>query len=314
MCSQQLGAAAPSAYINGRGSVDDARLLLKPEQYTQCYNRVPFGFEHNLHTLDLFHFDSMRELCGTVSPKPDAYFITGNAPNSGAAFFSSALNTLKPSDAIEQLDERSLRILIKRPEEHDDRFRNLLHHIAQQVLALPGGASQERIVRLESAILISSAATTTPIHFDPEMGFFCQIEGEKLYHAYEPDDVSEHQLETFYRMGKTTIGKLEMSDRNPLKEHTFQLLPGKGFHQPQNAPHWVETRLSRSISYTCVFETNVTRALGRTRAFNYHQRQLGLLPSSPGVKPSLDRLKAVTILPEILSRKLARRVMDRMRP
>ena len=314
MSSQQLNASASSAYANGTGSVGDARLTLEPERYTRSYNRVPFGFEHNLHTLDLFQFDSMRELSATVSPKPDAYFITGNAPNSGSAFFSSALNKLKPSEAIEQLDERSLRILIKRPEEHDERFRSLLHGIAQQVMALPGGASQERIVRLESAILISSAATTTPIHFDPEVGFFCQIEGEKLYHAYEPDDVSEHQLEAFYRMGKTTIGKLEMGDRNPLKEHTFQLLPGKGFHQPQNAPHWVETRLSRSISYTCVFETNVTRALGRTRAFNYHQRQLGLLPSEPGLKPSLDKLKAVTILPEILSRKVARRVMSRIRP
>jgi hypothetical protein len=161
--------------------------------------------------------------------------------------------------------------------------------------------------------LISSAATTTPIHFDPEIGFFSQIEGEKFYHVYSPASVTEPELERFYIRGAVAIGKVDLSRRDPAYEHVFNLGPSKGFHQPQNAPHWVQTGKSRSISYTLVFETDATRALGRTRAFNHYQRKSGLRPVHPGTHSALDAAKAGVMLAVIPARKLVGGMLGKVR-
>jgi hypothetical protein len=164
-------------------------------------------------------------------------------------------------------------------------------------------------VRLESAILISSAATITPFHFDPEIGFFSQIEGEKTYHVYSPTVVTEAELEPFYLWGEVSIAQVNLATRDRSREYVFALEPGKGLHQPQNAPHWVETSKSRSVSFTFVFETDATRARGRVRAFNHYLRKFWLKPSSPGSSPTLDDFKAGTMKWVIPIRKGAGRVL-----
>ncbi|MEO6828610.1 MAG: hypothetical protein ABI164_02285 [Acidobacteriaceae bacterium] len=290
---------------------EQARLSIDPGPYPQMYNRTPFGLTHNLHTLDMFHFDSICELADKFSDFPGEHNIGAHAPAPGTPG-SVSQKPLKPKEAMERLGDRQLRLLLKRPEDRDDRFRTLLNLLLQQVRALKGGIGSQRIIRLESAVLISSAATTTPLHFDPEIGFFSQIEGEKMYHAYSPSDVSEADLESFYIHGILSICRLDMERRNPENEHVFHLRPGLGFHQPQNSPHWVETCATRSISYTFVIETDATRARGRTRAFNHYQRKLGLNPVQPGTHPWMDTLKAEAMLPDLLVRKAARRLRAKL--
>jgi hypothetical protein len=188
--------------------------------------------------------------------------------------------------------------LLKRPEKHDPRFRELLDLLFRQVVDLRGGLGRERVVRLESAVLVSSAATITPFHFDPEINFFAQIAGEKIYHVYSPSALHEAELERFYIRGAVNIGQVALKGRDPKCEHIFTLAPGMGLHQPQNAPHWVETRDSRSVSYAFVFETNASRALGRLR------------PATPGARPALDRLKAVTMRALIPARKVLVKTLE----
>ncbi len=200
-----------------------------------------------------------------------------------------------PLEAIDRLDSGSFRVLLKRPENYDARFRKLLDTLFDQVVELRGGIGNQRVVRKESAILISSAATTTPFHFDPEINFFSQIEGEKIYHVYSPSSLTEAELERFYVRGAVNIGQVDLANRDPSHEHVFTLGPGKGLHQPQNAPHWVETRGSRSISFPFVFETDFTRTVGRVRAFNFCLRKLGLNPARPGTHPALEAVKAGTM-------------------
>jgi hypothetical protein len=205
-----------------------------------------------------------------------------------------------PNEAMENLEKQACRILLKRPENHDPHFRELIDLLFRQVMELHGGLGNEKIIRLESSVFISSAAATTPLHFDPEVGFFSQIEGEKFYHAYAPADVSEPELERFYKRGVVDIAQVPLNKRDPQLEHVFDLLPGKSFHQPQNSPHWVRTGNERSISYTFVFETEAGRALGRTRAFNHYVRKMRMSPALPGVNPAKDARKAgfmQTVLP-----------------
>jgi hypothetical protein len=171
----------------------------------------------------------------------------------------------------------------------------LLDALFAQVLHLRGGLRGERLRRLESAVFITSAASITPFHFDPEIAFFMQIEGRKVYHVYDPASVSEHELEQFYRRGELSIAEVDLKSRDPSLEHVYTLNPGDGHHQPHDSPHWVETGAGRSISYSFVFETNATRARGRTLACNFYLRRAGMTPSRPGLSPMQDAAKAAAI-------------------
>jgi hypothetical protein len=292
-----------------RVGLEDAHLQIDPRSYQTSYNRTPFGFTHNLHQLDIFRFDSILELLDRYTGASNDYYVAGSAAAAGSAFFDAPRIKLTPREAINRLDERPTRILLKRLENHDDRFRALVDALIKQIRSVPGGLGSQPILRMQSSLFITSAASTTPLHFDPEVGFFTQIEGGKTYHVYTPDDVSEQDLESFYVRGKVSIGQLDLAQRDPGKEQVFNLSAGLGFHQPQNAPHWVETCGTRSISYSLVYETSADRALGRTRAFNFYERKLGIKPSPPGERSHLDGMKAEAIIPD----RLARKVIDRIR-
>ena len=102
---------------------------------------------------------------------------------------------------------------MKRPEKFDPRFRELLDTLFKQVVDLRGGMKGEKVLRLASAVLISSSATTTPFHFDPEVNFFSQIEGEKIYHVFAPATLTETELETFYVRGVLDIAQVKLAGR-----------------------------------------------------------------------------------------------------
>lgn len=269
-----------------------ARLNIDSEIFRQSFDHEPFGFTHNLSSLDLFSYDSLLSLAESFHGSPRDYFIAGSAPSPGTQFYSVPNGGMRPREAFENLDRVRCRVLLKRPEDHNARFRDLLETLFQQVVDLWGGLGNERVERLESAILISSCSTTTPVHFDPEIGFFSQIEGEKFYHVYPPACSSEAELERFYIRGRVDIGSVDIKGLDPAREHVFTLGPGRGLHQPQNAPHWVQTGRSRSVSYTFVFQTDASYTRGRTRAFNYCLRRFGLSPSRLGEHAGLDAAKA----------------------
>jgi hypothetical protein len=271
----------------------EAHLELPAGTLDSCFDTEPFGFDHTLNTLDLFSPDSLRRLAEVFADYPADYFVSASAPGPDVEFYSMPHGGYLPHQAIGLLDSQPTRILLKRPEDHDKRFRELLDTLFHQVMALRGGLRGETLVRLEGGIFISSAASTTPFHFDPEINFFSQIEGEKIYHIYPPHSVTEAELEQFYIRGAVAIGQVPLKGREG--ERVFTLGPGKGLHQPQNAPHWVQTQGSRSVSYAFVFETDATRARGRVRSFNHLLRGLGADPVPPGVKRGSDAVKAAAM-------------------
>jgi hypothetical protein len=280
------------------------------ETFRDSLDREPFGFTHNLSELDLFEPDSLRGLAEKYADHPDDYFAAASAPAPGAEFYSVPYADFSPREALDRLDSGDYRVLLKRPENHDPRFRELLDTLFRQVMDLRGGLGGQRVVRLQSTVLISSAATITPFHFDPEVNFFAQIEGAKIYHVFSPSVLTEAELERFYIRGVVNIGQVGLKGRDPAREHVFTLGPGKGLHHPQNAPHWVETGKSRSVSYGFVFETEGTRAQGRVRAFNYYLRKLRLNPARPGDRTSVDGLKAATMRAAIPVRKAVVKTLE----
>lgn len=273
-------------------SSDIGRLELAPEALEKSFNREPIGFEHNLDTLNMFGLDSLRTLAKRYDGNDLDYMVAGGASAPDQKFRSVTTANLTPYDAIEHLTTEPVRILLKRPQDYDPQFQKLLNGLTEQLLALSAGLRADRIVRLNSAILITSARTLTPFHFDPSSGFFFQIAGEKIYHVYNPATLSEPELEEFYFRGLIDIAQVDLNRRHPEMEHVFNLSGGNGFHQPQNAPHWVETNGDISISYSLFFETLAARKINRTRGFNHYIRKTGAEPTPLGVHPRLDLLKA----------------------
>lgn len=267
-------------------------LQIDAQQFRDSFDREPISFSHNLSELDLFRIEQLHALAGKFAGSPQDYMVAGGAPQPGTEFFSVPSIRDKPDEAIEKLGSGSYRILLKRAENYDVRYKDLIHTLFDHVVALRGGLHGEKVVRMESGILITSSATITPFHFDPEIGFFSQIEGRKEYHVFSPSVITEPELERFYVRGAVSIAQIDLNGRDGRREYVFSLQPGMGFHQPQNSPHWVETGDSRSISFTFVFETDATRAMGRTRSFNHYLRRLHWMPSRPGLHPAMDRAKA----------------------
>jgi hypothetical protein len=282
-----------------------------PDDAVALFNRTPYGFGHRLSGLDLFDFDT---LC-TLARKYDRdFFVAGGATAPDERFYAVPSGMHAPYDALRHLDHESQRVLLKRPEQYDASYRDLMNGLFEEIVQLRGGLDGERVVRLASSILISSAATTTPFHFDPEMTFFFQIEGEKSYHLYAPTVLTEPELERFYSMGVVNIGQVELAGRDPAREYVFELTAGRGMHQPQNSPHWVQTCGSRSISYAISFETDASRRVGRTRAFNHYQRKLGMPPALPGAYPARDAAKAMAMQTAIPLRKNIANAVRKLSP
>ena len=272
--------------------MNNAILQIDAAVIARDFDRNPFRFTHNLSGLEEFSNESLLELARAFDQHPQDFFVSAGAPSADTKFFTVPHSMCSASEALNRLDSGAYRILLKRAENHDPRFRRLLDTAFAQVMDLRGGLRGEKLIRLESGIFITSAASTTPVHFDPEINFFTQIEGEKIYHVYNPATLSEAELERFYLRGQVSIGNVNLQTCRPEHENVYTLTAGSGFHQPQNSPHWVETKAMRSISYAFVFETDASRARGRTRAYNYYLRKFGLVPSEPGERPALDALKA----------------------
>jgi hypothetical protein len=267
-----------------------AHFVVDPQDIEHSFDRVPFSFAHNLHEMELLQFDSVRALADKYIDAD--YFVSSGARSADTKFYAVPHGALAPRAALDALEPGPYRVLMKRPEHYDPRFRSLLDTLFEQVVDMRGGLGNQHVVRLESSILVSSAISITPFHFDPEISFFFHIEGEKIYHIYPPAMMTEPELERFYKMGIVNIGHADFEARGRANEYVFALAPGRGFHQPQNSPHWVQTGASRTISYVFSFETNLTREVGRTRTFNHYMRKCGLQPAVPGSHPFADAAKA----------------------
>lgn len=273
--------------------MNDAPLMyLEAETLRPAFDCRPLGFQHALHKLQQFEPDALETLAHRYEGKKKDYFVAASAPSPGTAFYAVPTLADTPQAALASLDSAPTRVLLKRPENYDTRFRALLDALFDQVKTHLPELRQERVTRLESAILITSAASTTPFHFDPESGFFSQIEGRKSYHVYAPDSLTEPELERFYKRNKLGIGQVDITQRDAAREHVFELEPGAGFHQPRNSPHWVQTHGSRSVSYTMVFETESSRIRARARGLNHYLRLARLSPVAPGVDARRDAAKS----------------------
>ena len=61
---------------------------LDDAMFSENYNRVPFGFSHNLHRLALSENEALRSLCEIYAAHPEDYFVSRSASSAGTVFYS----------------------------------------------------------------------------------------------------------------------------------------------------------------------------------------------------------------------------------
>jgi hypothetical protein len=97
---------------------------IPPTIIASSFEREPFGFDHTLSELEMLSLESLAALSRRYQPQ-DA-FVAAGARTASTAFYSVEHSVLTPHDAIAQLDSTNVRVLLKRPENYDPRFRELL--------------------------------------------------------------------------------------------------------------------------------------------------------------------------------------------
>lgn len=105
----------------------DSRML------ATAFDRHPLGFQHDLHKLEQFESDMLEALAQCYEGKQGDYFVAASAPTPGTAFYKVPTLVNTPKAALASLHEVPARVLLKRPENHDPRFRVLLDTLFNQV-------------------------------------------------------------------------------------------------------------------------------------------------------------------------------------
>jgi hypothetical protein len=278
-----------AASFDDRGNYMDI-----PQRSISGLGIAPFALAHGLAGSSLFDLERLARF--TERLQPSDYFISVPATNFDSPFYGdSAPGSLCPGDVIRSLEESHYKLLVKRPEKYDAEFKKLLESGLNQVLRAKG-ESVDDVIRCESGIFITGFKSITPYHFDPEDAMFMQVIGKKTYHVYHPSVLAEQSLESHYSRLRVDIGDVTWHDSATDQELLLELTPGRGLHQPANAPHWVETSDSLSVSYAFGYETKQMRATARTYAYNHLLRKVGFAPAAVGGNPTMDRSKSLAML------------------
>ena len=232
--------------------------------FNENYDRVPFGFSHNLHRLALFENETLRSLCETYATHPEDYFVSRSALTAGAMFYSVPTTPLKPHEAFDQLTAGSYKILLKRLERHHDGFRDLLNTLfgaSKGAIATQSGSRRGRAAGIIG--LHQLAAGDDAVPFRPRSQFLQpRSKGEKVYHLYAPSELAEDEVEPLYVRATTDIGQVDLGRRDPSAEHVFRLQPGLGFAPtPRCATLGRDSRIALDLLYVRVRDPRRPKAV-----------------------------------------------------
>jgi hypothetical protein len=165
-------------------------------------------------------------------------------------------------------------------------YRQLLTECVDEVAPfLP--RTEGAIEQQAANVLLSSAASVVPVHFDRHHNLLLQIEGTKELAVgsyadpgYEQREINRH-FDT--RQNAWSV---------PTEVQTFRLEPGDGLYIPPYQFHWIRGSPTASTALSCEFRTSRTNRAELVHLCNSRARRLHLSPRPPGNSEASDRFKA----------------------
>ena len=169
----------------------------------------PFALRHALGGHELFAKARLSQLADKM-PASD-YFVSYPAQNAKTPFYDTLPAGVSAREVVDGIERGIHKLLLKRPENHDANFRALLDQCLSEALDLVE-IRRSDVVRADSFIFVTGRDAITPLHFDPEYGFFMQIVGRKTYNLWSPNDVDTDHLERHYARQVVDVGKVSVDN------------------------------------------------------------------------------------------------------
>ncbi len=281
-------------------------LDINPDEFLSALGRRPLWVSHQLVGHPLLSLEALGALADCMPPdrierqRTDLDLVLPGGGNRRGGVES-------PGDLVRGI-ETSKDWVVLWNVEGDHRYKALLDEILDPIADLLGNR-EGGMCRREAFIFISSAASITPVHFDPEHNFLLQIHGIKQMHIGEFATVTrgQQELERYYIGGHRNI------EHMPGAAHVFRLEPGRGVYVPSHAPHWVTNEGLACVSLSITFHTRAILRRGNVHVVNYHLRQLGLSPSPPDRSKVIDAVKLAFHRVARTARNLRKRIAESRR-
>ncbi len=282
-------------------------LDIDPQTFLSALGRRPIEVDHRLEGHPLLSLEALGELADSMSPDRierqrtdlDLVLPGGGNPRGGVT---------SPGDLVRGIEASNAWVVLWNVE-NDPRYKALLDEILDPIADLLGDR-EGGMCRREAFVFVSSAASLTPVHFDPEHNFLLQIHGVKQMHIgqFATEEHGQRELERYY------IGGHRNLEHMPEEADVFRMEPGKGVYVPSHAPHWVTNEGHACISLSITFHTGAILRRGNLHVVNHHLRRLGLSPSPPGTSSLVDQVKLAFHRAAKKARGLGRKLSESRRP
>jgi hypothetical protein len=253
-------------------------------------NREAFRVAHSLAGNPLFQLDALIDVAKEASKRPGDLYLDAGDVSVTDKWGNIPIPDRPVEEIIRRIESAGAWIIIKHVEQGPG-YDQVIREFDQFVREVAGPEAAQLLSKPEMLVLVTSPNRVTPFHFDAEVNFLVQIQGEKDAWVCDPNDrgaVTDLEIERYYCVNHNAgTFKPGLEERARL----FHLKPGEGVHIPTHAGHWVKNSNAVSVSLSLNFELPPSMYRDVYR-MNHRLRKLGLTPTPAGHAPMRDKMKA----------------------
>lgn len=261
-------------------------LSIDPVLFAKDFDRRPFYLEHDLGSHPLLGLSAMAALSERLHPA----LVEWNEGHAGAYGKPDQIKppTLPCKETILAVGERPAWVLLREIEQ-DPLYKRLADELLDEIKPL---SEQLRpgMHQRQSFLFISSRASVTPYHFDPEHNFLLQVRGQKTVHMWNANNravMPEAAFDDYYANVRSNRDQ-PYRDDFLTSAWVLPLMAGQGLHFPLHAPHWVKTDSDISVSLSITFRSRQSKFLQAVHTANGHVRRFGIEPPTPSASRLWD--------------------------
>lgn len=269
-------------------------IISQATDFQEKFNRSHFRFAHSLVNHPLFELPRLQKLADTLLNSEKGGVLCQSGKTDVRQRWTDLPLKERVMESLSDVEESESRVLMT-VTQTDPEYNLLLNQILDELTNFTGVDIRQNISWIDAYIFVSSPQSTTPYHIDHESNFLFQVRGEKEVNLFEQNDrsiLTEPEIEGYY------VGDLAAAvykPENQSKGTVYSLLPGDGVHHPINAPHWVRTKGSVSVTLSVLFFMKSSDRIARVYQTNHYLRKLGFQPTPPGQSIYKDTAKIFTL-------------------
>ena len=269
---------------NGRARVFEG----EPELFRERFNRKSFEYRHALADHPLFELPRIADLAMTLWGTGKGLVTMKSGDTSvGGGWTDMPGKSMSLVKAIRELPESGAWLMLKNVF-LDPEYKELMDQGYRDLAGLAGLDVERDVSWPDAYIFIASPRSITPYHFDHESTFLMQIHGEKTYNIFDPEELTEEEIEQYY-LGDLSSARYR--DEAQARAAVYELRPGLGVHQPPRAPHWVRNGPEYSVSFSILSCLRARDREAPVYQVNHYLRSLGMHPTPPGRSSWRDKVK-----------------------